>query len=513
MKNKSTLIILASLFALSCKTSKPQQLEGNIRVNILPAGSPDLRAAGRGAEQWHDQNVVPLTYLNDTADYGADKYYRFSWSQLETGPQQYDWTAFDREMEDAIDRRQLFSFGIMPTCPACKGSEKSIILDGKAAAYPAYLHQQMQAEPVKDWITPLSDMWVPNWNSPSYLAAWDQLCKAISEHLQNKTYKGRAYRDVVRYIDIRGYGTYGEWHEAFIVDQMSDHPPGTKATSASLLSIINSQLKAFENFQLVALLGSLDGNLLRNTQVPPEVGAHLLKATTLVGPVGIRRDNWGATDSYLRNYLDDHPVAYQGLSFKDQIKDRWKQAPVLGEPIYDAADFEGCAMGDLVNQVKRYHASSIANGNFSLPRDLCLHEKFRDAAAASGYRLQIEGGQADTVVAAGSNMHLKLYWRNAGVAPLYESREVMIRLHEVRSDSLIWEGQSQFEPRLFLPADTALAFSDQWKLPADLTPGYYNIRVQLRDPKGYLPPLPLANGGRQADGSYPLRSVYVAKSD
>lgn len=501
------------MVTIACKTGAQQSLRtGNLTVTILPPGPPDLRAPGRGAEQWHDQNAVPIAWQNDSVDYAPNKYYRFSWTQLEKGPGEYDWTLLDQEIKDAIDHRQLFSFGIMPTCPSCSVEDgKAIDIDGKKSSYPAYLHARMQQESQPDWVSPLSQMWVPNWNSPAYLLAWEQLCDAIADHLQTSSYKGWAYRDIIRYIDIRGYGSYGEWHEAFIIEKMEDHPTGTRATEKSLRRIIDAQLQSFADFRLVALLGALDGDQLRNTQVPASIGAYLLRATTKTGAVGIRRDNWGATDRYIADYMERHPVEYEGLSFRKEITERWKKAPVLGEPIHDAADYQGCAMGDLANQVRRYHASSIANGNFALPKDPCLREKMQEAVSIAGYRLQLEGGQIDSQFVAGNNFSIELFWRNAGIAPLYEPWQVQIQLHELYSDSLVWAAPSRFNPQLFLPADTAVAITDRWQLPANLPSGYYNIRVAITDPARYLSPLPLANGGRQKDGSYPLRSIYIKR--
>ena len=133
----------------------------------------------------------------------------------------------------------------------------------------------------------------------------------------------------------------------------------------------------------------------------------------------------------------------------------------------------------------------------------------QEAVSISGYRLQLEGGQIDSQFVAGNNLSIALFWRNAGIAPLYEAWQAQVQLHELYSDSLVWTALSTFNPQLFLPADTAVTITDRWKLPANLPPGYYNIRVAITHPAQYLSPLPLANGGRQKDGSYPLRTIYI----
>ncbi len=506
---KAILFILL-LFLAACGGTQEIQYPGNLRFFPIEAHH-ELRAPGRGVEQWHDQNTFPQSYANDSATYSPDKYYRFSWSQLEKGPGEYDWTIFDQEIQDAIRNRQSFSFGIMPTCPSCTDDGKSIPLEGKIASYPAYLHEQMQAEAVKDWVSPISEMWVPNWNSPAYLAALDRLNLAIAEHLNNQSFQGIRYRDVVRYIDLRGYGSFGEWHEASIVNTMSDHPEGTRASTATLRRIVNSHLQAFQPYRLVALLGSLDGGLLRNTMVPPEIGYMILRAKTEKGLLGIRRDNWGSTDDYIRQYMERHPVVHQGLSFADAIRERWKTAPIVGEPIHDAAYRNGCSMGDLENQVRTYHASSFGNGNFALPGDPCLATQVRAATLAAGFRIAPVAGTVDSAIVAGNNLTIKLFWQNRGVAPAYDPWQLHYQLHELRSDSLFLEMPSPFNPAALLPSDTAIQHTDQLTLPASLPAGNYNLKISLRDPKGYFPPLPLAIQGRQSDGSYTLRTVEVSQ--
>ena len=48
------------------------------------------------------------------------------------------------------------------------------------------------------------------------------------------------------------------------------------------------------------------------------------------GPIGWRRDQWGATDSYLKDYLENNNRSFGGITFKTLIMERWKTAPVTG---------------------------------------------------------------------------------------------------------------------------------------------------------------------------------------
>ena len=88
--------------------------------------------------------------------------------------------------------------------------------DGGIAAYPEYMHQLMQSESTTDWKSGSS--WIPNYNSNYYLGRLLALNQALNNHIETASYNGIRYKDVIQFIDIRGYGSWGEWHSAGIVE-------------------------------------------------------------------------------------------------------------------------------------------------------------------------------------------------------------------------------------------------------------------------------------------------------
>ena len=199
---------------------------------------------GRGAEQWHNAAGSIAYPTADNSQQSLDVYNRFTWNRLEGATAgSYNWKDFDDEIKDAINNGQKFSFGIMSCFPW--GSGRGIVIyDNGDAAYPEYLHRLMQSETYKDWKTDGSGptdgygSWVPNWNSPYYLDRLRALHEALYAHIKSSSYtaitgphKGKsiAYKDVISNIDIRGYGSWGEWHAAGIVDDISRLPGGTRS--------------------------------------------------------------------------------------------------------------------------------------------------------------------------------------------------------------------------------------------------------------------------------------------
>src|SRR5688572_14029677 len=221
----------------------------------IPYSNPDIISPGRGAEQWHNSNGAIAYPSEDNQQQLLDVYYRFPWNRFE-GPTagSYDWSDFDDQVRDAINKGQKFSFGIMSCFPGGSGAIGVVNYDNGDAAYPLYLHNLMQSETYKDWKTTGSGptdgygSWVPNWNSPHYLDRLRALHAALYAHINATSYtaiagphrgKSIAYKNVISCIDIRGYGSWGEWHGAGIIGTVADYPAGTAPTAATLRTIID----------------------------------------------------------------------------------------------------------------------------------------------------------------------------------------------------------------------------------------------------------------------------------
>ncbi len=489
---------------LGCNSSSAPVTNFSLTFEPIAYEDDDIIAPGRGAEQWHDQNRVKLPSDTSTAK-RLDKYYRFSWKDIETGKGKYDWTLFDQEINDAISNRQKFGFGIMSAYP---GGASNLSVNGATLFFPVYLHDQMQSEQVKDWISPLARMWVPNWNSNYYLEALERLNEAINNHLDTGSYNGIRYKNVINYIDIRGYGSWGEWHSHEIVENVSDYPEGTKATSESLKRIIDAHVKKFLNYPLVIMFNAFDCNRLNNTKTPEDVAYHALTVRNNWGLIGWRRDNWGALDDYIRQYTDKNRIVVNGMRMDTAIMNRYKYAPVNGEPIPGGSKFNGCDYGDMEAQVRRYHASSFGNGNYSDHSQPCMQENIRAASKAAGYRLVIDGGDISPVLSPGQQFFITLQWKNIGAAPTYEDWEVFFELKD-STNNIVWSDKSQFKPKLFAPESVGTPVTDQFVLPGKIPAGHYALHLIIKDPGNYRDPLPLAIHGRKPDGSYFITTVGV----
>ena len=137
-------------------------------------------------------------------------------------------------MNTSIDKGQRFAFRVITIATSNNGA---VSVDGGICAYPLFVHTGMQSESPQDWIPSGSgSMWVPNWNSNTYLSAWENFLQSLSDHINSTSYKGIAYKNVLSRFDICGFGNYGEWHNAG--SGRGSEPAGAKATGASLIRIV-----------------------------------------------------------------------------------------------------------------------------------------------------------------------------------------------------------------------------------------------------------------------------------
>lgn len=448
-----------------------------------------------------------------------DRYHRFNWPDIESGTGTYSWTKFDAQIKAAIDAGQKFSFRVNNLCPPehC-GSQPTV--DGYGLTYPLYVHTQMQLETVKDWKYnggTGNQMWIPNWNSPAYLLAWDNLLKAISNRLATQTYNGIRFKDAIGYIDIGGFGTWGEWH-TYPFEQCNcfsnlDIAPALP-TDASLNAIIDSSLNWFADYRLVALMATFATKSMSSRNVIGDaVACRVANASTRAGPVGWRRDMWAYQPSWVANNMDNNPVVCSGVPLKNLIMNKFRTAPIVGEPygnITSMASGGDCPVWDLENQVRRYGVTSIGNGNWGgAESQECANAYARAASKAMGYRLVLTGGSYSATLASNRQLSVQLDWKNVGLTPTYESWNVTFELRNTSTTAVVWSGTSSMVLKHFIPETSSRSVVDAFNIPTSVPSGRYSLQLVIKDPTNYRKPLPLAIQGRATDGSYYLGAVQV----
>ncbi len=526
----SNLVEGTYVFSLTAADNRTAADTGQVTIRVLPAvlspvsfsaipfSEPDIVAPFRGAEDWHYSNSNQRISHPTESQHAVpqDVYYRsfLSWDKLESSQGNYNWTYLNQLFNDAISKRQKISFGIMSQVP---GQQNATIVNGVNIAYPVYLHNLMQADAPdrRDYISPYENMWVPNYNSEYYLSRFEALLNALATHINNTSYNGIPYKDALGYVDIRGYGSWGEWNMVGVANRAEDFPAGRRPLAGSLIRIVDAHKNAFPNNPLISLLAAYDGSRFSNILIPPAVGYHILTTSNTWGKIGWRMDSYGWSDAFVRALAEENTTVYNGMRFDTAIMNRYRYAPIGGEG--------GCGL--TVNggphpfwyvprQVRTYHTSLLGNGNFCGENlgSLAGRDSMRLAWKLTGYRIVVESGTISSIIQKGSPLSISLNWKNTGLAPVYENWNVYYELQNQSTNAVVWSGLSAHKLKLWQPSASATIVADNYILPATIPNGTYRLVLKIKDPLNYRAPLPLALTNRRPDGSYTLRENITLSS-
>lgn len=484
----------------------------------LPQLTTDFVRPDAGAENWGgrtwDNSTSPMIPAGNSA--ALNYYDRFNWTDIESTTTKgvYDWSIFDARINKAIDNGAKFSFRIMAQCTSCGLPN---------FGYPTWLHNLMQAEATnsKDWLTPANPAagygggdWTPNWNSPNFLTGVEDLLNAVALHIATTSYKGKAYKDAIGYVDIGIAGDFGEWH-TYPYDRAGGTvganaaPTGRRWTDASLQRIMAAHVSAFPTYPLMIPMGIGEQGNYGN--ISAATFGYWVNTRNLWGNIGWRRDNLG-DDGYDAN-LVNNDYQYNGLDYSTYFMSRYKVAMVGGEPANDQNGVtrnppgNGTPYGDIVREVNLYHMNSFGNGNYyTSAANTSLQTNIRAGSAAAGGRITIDSLQMNSTVNIGGNANIVIYWKNKGVCPVYDKWTVKIQLRDA-GNTVRYTQNSDFDFKLFWKSSGDSAFSDILHIPSSLAAGNYSVSMIITDP--YYQPYPLAITGRASDGSYPLKNIIA----
>lgn len=489
--------LLSLLFICSCLVGFGQTVP--ITTVEIPLTSDDLPRAGGGAEQWTSgQNTIniPNQCCNTLQQ---SQYRRYPWNQMQSfnaaSPgASMTFNQFDIDMQDCIAKGQTINLGLLVNY-----ADNGNSVGGALCVYPLACHNAMQAETIHDFIN--GSRWYENPNSAAWLAWFTGVMTQWVAHINTTSFNGVPYASVVKSFDIRIVGDFGEGAVLGV---------GPTPTSAGLNALIDVYRTVCHQFWLVGMIGNFSGGQPGPTGVgitPLATSTYLLKTVTDKGPIGWRRDNWGQTDSYIRNWTDLNPVVDAGYHYDTAINNRYKQGPVRGEPQDQgsAGDF-----GDLLTEVTRNHDQSFGNGNFNGAVNATIQANFRAASKAAGYRLVPNTGNATQTPIAGGPWSIGMNWKNVNGIPTYEDWNAVYEWKN-SAGTVVQRFTSVFKPLLFISTSNVLT-TDNFNLTTVPAGTGYTVSVRVEDKLNYMKPMQLFINGRDASGAYPLLTNVTVTS-
>ncbi|MBM6398837.1 DUF4832 domain-containing protein [Phycicoccus sonneratiae] len=446
---RATLALLAALAALPpagaaalpgapiaapTTTTAPRVLT----PSVLPMTGTDLANPLRGQYRW-------MGYPSQPASWPAPDYYerdRSYWGRLEPTRGTYDFTTLDAGLADAGSVRGKLGFRVMAYCPGCWMDERPDL----PPTIPAWMPLQPGTR-------------IPAWDDARFLTAWEDLMAAL----------GRRYADDPRlgYVDVGGFGAYGEWMDA-----------GAPISDASALRIVGAVAEAFP-----------DRHVLLSAVTVYTRPAVLRQSLARWANVGLRSDCLGQSGMQV-------PTG--------EFADLWRTRPFFTEWCTGADP----ALGR--DQVRTHHVSTTSSHNMRLTWEGMTagqRTAYEDAVRSSGYRYAVTRATVAPLRSRTSS-RVDLTLSNFGVAPTYDAWTVRAVLTDGRG-ARVATLPVAVDLRTVLPGSRTVAAT--LTLPTVL-PGRYGLRLEVLDPTGYSAPMRLANAARGADGSYPLGTVLVGRA-
>ncbi len=418
-------------------TPTPAGASVTFRPTVTPMSAPEIANTGRGQYEWSGIAADPPGWPQ------RDVYYRdeIHWNaNLEPSPGVYNDAIMEQGMAHAKAMGGRFGFRVMS-------------MNDSADYTPAEVAKQPGTN-------------LPDWNSPSFLTAWSNLMRHLGAKYDNDPR--------LAFVDMGGYGNYGEWHTYGI--------GGASITAANAQTVINAVVSAFPH-----------KHILMMTANP----AFLQQAMNTSPRIGVRIDCLGATNFY-GSTVDSVPDAVN----------RWRTAPFVAEwcGASNGAPSE-YALAD--EQVAKYHFSMLSDGNYPTRYgNMSGADKasFEHANKESGYRNNLVSVTVPGQVRMGTPFSLASTWNNAGVAPAYDQWSVHYQLR-TGSGAVVWTGTSSLAMTSLLPGQKSV--TDSFTLPSSIAAGSYQLTVKVDDPSGSTVSMALAQGGAHDGGSYSLGGVAV----
>lgn len=397
--------------------------------------------------KWSEEGPTePLTAPATPVDFPPSTiaYCRWFWETLEPEQGKVRWDIIDRALADASKHGQQLAIRLMP-------------YDQK---HP--LPKWYQASGAKRINHEGGKIWEPDFADPLYLKYWGAVVQEAG-----RRYDGNPDLDTV---DISSVGYWGEgW---------SDYMPAWTVEK----QLTDIWLKAFPTTRL-----------LMNFDEP-----EALHYGTAQG-AGWRFDCVGDMRAKWSHMLDFYPRQI----VKAGIEDVWKRGPVSMETcgVPQSWKNQGWDVHYILEEALRWHVTSMNVKSSAIPPD--WKPAFDDLQKRMGYRLELRRFEHPAAVKQASDVPIKMWWVNSGVAPVYRSYILALSLHSANHDAVL---EVPADVRKWLPGDVVV--EESVPLPA-MAAGEYRIRVALLDPRTRKPAIQLGIVGRTSDGWYDLGSVKV----
>lgn len=517
MTRASPCLLLLFLWCSDALASGATKSVVHITPEIIGIDQGAIQNAGAGAEIWNGgpgNGVADLVkYAVRVSDYAVNSMIRVSWTDYETKEGEYCFQKMDKHFGYCLQYGQKLDIGCFVTSAGGGGR-----IDDAQCSYPLYVHEAMQHSDHKDVVSlsfwDKKNRWEPNFENPYFFERYEALLKAFAEYLeQPQTFHGRSIprKKLVRCIEMRHFGFWGE----------GAYPKHlVPANSKCLIRFAEAFIKSFPDIRIVV---PTNGMVYIPSVYDPLRDYHfqMLSAKNNVGLLGIFRDNWGwdeRSSYYQKLYYSANQYEKDGVKLYELLRDRWKVAPLVGEPGRTGPKRDWRPYSCLLDQVKYLHPAVIRNCNVSdgaNPFNPTGYRIFDDPAALGdfhrmyaiiGFRYLFTSAKVER---RNNGLEISMDWLNIGLTPTYDPWKLRFFIENADGKE-IWNGISTLDLRNVFPDQNAVPGVVDARKSETHTDCFSNVpqtgrlSLQIIDPDGVSPAMALSIRGRTEKGAYLL---------
>ncbi len=184
------------------------------------------------------------------------------------------------------------------------------------------------------------------------------------------------------------------------------------------------------------------------------------------------------------------------------LKDRWKIAPVSFEAYWWLCEWkrQGWGIDEIIEKTLEWHISSFNPKSIPIPFE--WKEKVEYWISKMGYHFSINHFKLPSVASAGDELIFELGMVNCGVAPIYKSLPLKVRL---RNDEHSLEFVTDVDIKKWLPGKHENTI--RILLPEKIEKGNYAVEIGIFD--NVIPPLYLCTDAKRNENFYKVGCLNV----
>lgn len=376
------------------------------------------------------------------------------WKDIETEKGKYNWRVLEEKLDYA---KSLRCTAVVRCSPYALSKEEDI---------PGWFRKEYPEEP--DF-----PFWRVDPNNTPYVVYWSEFIKNFAKHFDG--------HPIISSIDMAIVGAWGEGGGTEFLKE------------EDIRTITNAYTDGFKITPLQALLHDpVSINIIKERKV--KVG---FRVDCLGDMGGFHGEKWS-------HMLDFYPQNIQNF----EMGNAWEKAPVLFEACWHMNDWyiQGWDIDYIIDESLKWHISSFNSKGTTVPEQ--WKKNVTRWLKKMGYRLELRKFTYESCVFANENFKISGLLANVGVAPIYNSYQLVVRL--INEDN-IYSFISKEDVRDWLP-DKDILWEENFLLPDEIPLGEYNLEIGIETGVKEIGNINLAIKGGE-NGYYHMGKIQVKERD